>query len=86
LAKDVQSSTLSRVRRKWQLKSKGTREAPFYVLMGAKMPSVLVELGYITNKTEAKRLKTNAYLEYLARGVVDGVMAYKSKIERYAMR
>jgi len=86
LAKDVQSSTLSRVRRKWKLKSKGTREAPFYVLMGAKMPSVLVELGYLTNKTESKRLKSDAYLEYLARGVVDGVMAYKGKIERYAMR
>ncbi|QJB55865.1 N-acetylmuramoyl-L-alanine amidase [Pseudodesulfovibrio sp. zrk46] len=85
LASDVQSSTLSRVRRRWQLKSKGTREAPFYVLMGAKMPSVLVELGYLTNKTEAKRLKSKEYLEYLARGVVDGVMAYKGKIERYAM-
>ena len=86
LATDVQTSTLTRVRRKWKLRSKGTREAPFYVLMGAKMPSVLVELGYITNRTEAKRLKTDAYLEYLANGIVDGVMAYKSKIERYAMR
>ncbi len=86
LAKDVQSNTINRVRRKWQIKSKGTREAPFYVLMGAKMPSVLVELGYITNYTESKRLKSDKYLDYLARGIVDGVMAYKGKIERYAMR
>jgi len=85
LAKDVQSKTCNRVRRKWALKNKGTREAPFYVLMGAKMPSVLVELGYITNSTEAKRLKSKTYLDYMANGIVEGVLAYKGKIERYAM-
>jgi len=86
LAADVQNNTLAHVRRKWQIQNNGVREAPFYVLMGAKMPSILIELGYITNPTEAKRLKTDAYLEYLARGVVDGVLAYKGKIERYAER
>ncbi len=86
LAKDVQTNTISRVRRKWQIKNQGTREAPFYVLMGAKMPSVLVELGYLSNYTEAKRLKSDAYLQYLARGIVEGVVAYKGKIERYAMK
>lgn len=84
LASDVQLSTVNRVRQKWNVNSHGTREAPFYVLMGAKMPSILVELGYITNKTESKRLNSDEYLRYLARGIVDGVMAYKSKIERYA--
>ncbi|RWU02913.1 MULTISPECIES: N-acetylmuramoyl-L-alanine amidase [unclassified Pseudodesulfovibrio] len=85
LAADVQSNTVNRVRKKYTVTNKGTREAPFYVLMGAKMPSVLVELGYMTNKTEASRLKSNAYLEYLANGIVEGILAYKSKIERYAM-
>jgi len=84
LASDVQLSTVNRVRQKWEVKSQGTREAPFYVLMGAKMPSILVEIGYITNPTEAKRINSDEYLRYLARGIVDGVMAYKSKIERYA--
>jgi len=86
LAKNVQTSTVNRVKRKWPLKNKGTREAPFYVLMGAKMPSVLVELGYVTNYTEAKRLKSDKYLDYMANGIVEGVLAYKGKIERYAMR
>lgn len=86
LAKDVQTSTISRVRRKWKLRNQGTREAPFYVLMGAKMPSVLVELGYLTNRTESKRLKSDQYLRYLARGIVEGILAYKHKIERYAMK
>ena len=61
----------------------GNREAPFYVLMGAKMPSVLVEIGYITNKVEAGRLKGDAYLRTLARGIADGVLEYKAQIERY---
>ncbi|MEF2231668.1 MAG: N-acetylmuramoyl-L-alanine amidase [Pseudodesulfovibrio sp.] len=86
LASNVQTSTLTRVRRKWQLNNKGTREAPFYVLMGAKMPSILVELGYITNRTEAERLKSDKYLDYLAQGIVEGVLVYKGKIERYAMK
>ncbi|NDV20275.1 AMIN domain-containing protein [Pseudodesulfovibrio sp. JC047] len=84
LASDVQSSTIRRVRKKYSLKNMGTREAPFYVLMGAKMPSVLVELGYITNKTEAKRLRSDKYLDHLANGIVEGILAYKGKIERYA--
>jgi N-acetylmuramoyl-L-alanine amidase len=64
----------------------GVRQAPFYVLMGATMPSVLVELGYLTNYTENKRLRSETYLKYLARGIVRGVLAYKRQIERYAMR
>lgn len=86
LASDVQTKTIYRVRKKYSVKNQGTREAPFYVLMGARMPSVLVELGYLTNKTEAKRLKSDSYLNYLANGIVEGILAYKGKIERYAMR
>ncbi|WP_419786319.1 N-acetylmuramoyl-L-alanine amidase [Pseudodesulfovibrio sp.] len=86
LASDVQTKTLTRVRRKWSQRNRGTREAPFYVLMGAKMPSILVELGYITNRTEAKRLNSSAYQQYMAQGIIDGIMAYKSKIERYALK
>ncbi|WP_207260813.1 N-acetylmuramoyl-L-alanine amidase [Desulfovibrio sp. Huiquan2017] len=85
LASDVQTNTIKRVRKAYPLKNKGTREAPFYVLMGAKMPSVLVEIGYITNKTEAARLRSDKYLDHLANGIVDGILAYKSQIERYAM-
>jgi N-acetylmuramoyl-L-alanine amidase len=85
LAGDVQTSTIKRVRKSYPLNNKGTREAPFYVLMGAKMPSVLVEIGYITNRTESKRLRSDKYLNHLADGIVDGILSYKSQIERYAM-
>lgn len=86
LARGVQKQTLREVRRKWNVKDMGVREAPFYVLMGATMPSVLIELGYITNYTESKRLRSELYLKYLARGIVKGVLAYKQQIERYAMK
>ena len=86
LATDVQSRTFRQVSSKWKVKDQGTREAPFYVLMGAKMPSILIELGYLTNYSEAKRLKSDAYLNALALGIVDGVQAYKSQIERYALK
>lgn len=86
LAKGLQKQTLSEVRRKYRLNDMGVREAPFYVLMGATMPSVLVELGYLTNYTENKRLRSDTYLRYLARGLTKGVLAYKAQIERYAMR
>ena len=54
--------------------------------MGAKMPAVLVEMGYITNKTEAARLKSDAYLRRLADGIANGVGEYKQQIERFTTR
>ena len=84
LAKNIHMKSLANVRRHWSVKDQGVREAPFYVLMGAKMPSVLIELGYLTNRTEAKRLNSDKYLSYIADGIVKGVLEYKKQIERYA--
>ena len=42
----------------------------------AKVPSVLVETGFLTNPAEDRRLQTTAYQERIARGIADGVMAY----------
>lgn len=83
LARGVHRQGLAAIRNKWTVADHGNREAPFYVLMGAKMPSALLEIGYITNKTEAARLKTDAYLKILARGIADGIGEYKQQIERY---
>ena len=84
LAASMQASVLKSVKRAYPLQDHGTREAPFYVLMGARMPAVLVEVGYLTNRTEAKRLKNSHYQNHLADGIADGVWAYKKKIEAYA--
>lgn len=66
------------------LKNHGVREAPFYVLMGARMPAVLVEVGYATNPAEAKLLKSKSYLRTLARGLAEGIAAYRKRLERHA--
>ncbi|HWR03440.1 MAG TPA: N-acetylmuramoyl-L-alanine amidase [Humidesulfovibrio sp.] len=86
LARVVHRQGLSAIRSKWTVADHGNREAPFYVLMGAKMPSALLEIGYITNKTEAARLKTDAYLKILANGIADGIGEYKQQIERYTSK
>lgn len=87
LARGVQKSGLANLRSgKFTVVDHGNREAPFYVLMGAKMPSILVEIGYITNKTEAARLKNDYYLRTMARGIADGVVEYKKTLERHAVK
>lgn len=86
LAHGVHRKGLANLRRVWAVSDHGNREAPFYVLMGAKMPSALLEIGYITNKTEAARLNNDAYLRTLSRGIADGVLGYKAQIERFASK
>jgi N-acetylmuramoyl-L-alanine amidase len=83
LAKTVQDKSIGAVSGAWKTRDRGTHEAPFYVLMGARMPAVLVEMGYITNPVDAKQLASDKYLEALAQGMVNGLVAYKQRIERF---
>ncbi|BFR49168.1 N-acetylmuramoyl-L-alanine amidase [Nitratidesulfovibrio sp. HK-II] len=87
VANFVQDSALGRLRRTgFPAHDNGVRSAPFYVLMGARMPSVLVELGYCTNPDEARRLASEKYLSTLADGVAEGVASYKRKLARFSQR
>jgi N-acetylmuramoyl-L-alanine amidase len=70
--------------KKYRPKNNGIREAPFYVLMGAKMPAILIEIGYITNPKERRRLRSYSYLKQIARGIVEGVLAYRKDIKKFA--
>lgn len=56
--------------------SLGVKQAPFYVLVGAKMPSILVETGFVSNKDEASNLATEKYRKEMAKGIYDGIMSY----------
>ena len=77
LAIDLQKNILSQLSTKYTgINDSGVREGPFWVLVGAQMPAVLIEVGYLTNKKEAKRLKTTAYQQLLAKGIANGVDAY----------
>ena len=64
----------------------GVRSAPFYVLMGARMPAILVEFGYITNPDDAANLKSEKFLQQQAEGLVDGILTYKAKLAKVAPR
>jgi len=54
----------------------GVREGPFWVLVGAQMPSVLIEVGYISNPRELNLLKTTAYQKKAAKGIAEGIINY----------
>ena len=77
LADKVHRSMVNSVRKRYKgIRDLKVKQAPFYVLIGANMPSILVELGFITNVTEEKRLKSDRYMNYLTDGIVAGIKAY----------
>ena len=79
LAIDIQSYMLSSVKKSFSSRDGGVREAPFWVLVGATMPAVLVEIGYITHPEEGKNLGKSAYQDRIAQGIANGVDAYFQK-------
>ncbi len=77
LAIDLQRSALASLKKKYKyVKDAGVREGPFWVLVGAQMPAVLVEVGFITHPREAKRLMNKKYQKTLAKGLANGVERY----------
>ena len=79
LAIDVQREVLARAK---SVSSKasdgGVREAPFWVLVGALMPAVLLEVGYITHPSEGELINNSKYQDALAKGLADGIDVYFS--------
>ncbi len=58
------------------IRSKGVKQAPFYVLLGAQMPALLVETSFISNPRECKRLISAKYQEELCDGIIRGIRKY----------
>ena len=63
-----------------QVKNRGVKHAPFVVLIGTKVPAVLVEAGFISNPTEGKKLTTKAYQRQLATAIARGIEQYIKNI------
>ena len=59
-----------------QIRDLGVKQAPFYVLLGARMPAILIEASFISNKTECKRLMTNSYRNDICNTIADGIEKY----------
>ena len=69
-----------------QAEDRGVKQAPFYVLAGARMPSVLLELGFISHPEESRKLRSPAYQEALARAVAEGIKAWRTAPPQAALR
>ncbi|WP_041971298.1 N-acetylmuramoyl-L-alanine amidase [Geobacter sp. OR-1] len=78
LAEMVQKELHKKVDSRWPVKSLGVKQGPFYVLVGASMPSILVETAFLSNEKEEQRLKDAHYQDTTADGIAVGVSAYIS--------
>ena len=77
LAETVQDSMTQALR----IPSRGVKQAGFYVLGGAAMPAILIEIGFVTNPREERKLKDSRYRDEIARAIFEGIADYKRSTE-----
>lgn len=66
-----------------ELQNRGVKQAGFYVLVGASMPNVLVETGYLSNRSEEKFLKSSSGQRKVARGIFHAIQKYRESYEKF---
>ena len=80
LAHSVQNAMIDSLKRDYsRIEDHGVKYALFYVLVGAEMPSILVEISFISNREEEKRLATNIYRDKIAKAIAKGIDSYISQ-------
>lgn len=80
LAHSVQNAMINSLKRDYKrIEDHGVKYALFYVLVGAEMPSILVEISFISNREEEKRLSTNKYRDSIAKAIANGIDSYISQ-------
>ncbi|HUE87010.1 MAG TPA: N-acetylmuramoyl-L-alanine amidase [Vicinamibacterales bacterium] len=82
-----QSSTLAgmveqALRSRVEMSPRPVQQAPFRVLVGATMPAVLVEIGYLSNSEQEQALTSGAYQDQIAQGLFDAIMQFRAHVER----
>jgi N-acetylmuramoyl-L-alanine amidase len=78
----VQQSMVQRLRASNRnVRDLGVKQAPFVVLIGAGMPSVLAEISFLTHAAEGKLLKTSAYRQRIAEALLAGVLKYQRSLK-----
>jgi N-acetylmuramoyl-L-alanine amidase len=83
LAQNVQDSLIQRLRRDHAgTRDLGVKRGPFLVLFMADMPAILVEVGFVTNTKEGRRLRTDAFARSAADGIAEGILAYRGEHAR----
>lgn len=87
LAAEIQHAMVKYLSPKFsRIKDLGVRQGPFHVLLGATMPSVLVETAFISNEREEKRLNSDDYQKKVAQAIVRGVKDYSATLSKVAHR
>jgi N-acetylmuramoyl-L-alanine amidase len=87
LASYVQSHMVRYLGKKYKhIKDKGVKQAPFYVLLGAQMPAILIETAFISNPRECKRLMDPTFQDHLCDGLVRGIEKYIHETSPTALR
>ena len=77
LAVHVQRCMCKDLRRSYsRIKNKGVKQAPFYVLLGAQMPAILIETAFISNSRDCKRLVNSKYQDRMCDAIVNGIREY----------
>ena len=77
LAGHVQNSLCRCLKKNYsKVKNKGVKQAPFYVLLGAQMPAILIETSFISNSMECRRLRSATYQNRLCDAIIKGVSGY----------
>jgi N-acetylmuramoyl-L-alanine amidase len=78
----IQKSMVQRLSAKnRELRDRGVKQAPFVVLIGAGMPSVLAEISFVTNKQEGQLLKSAAYRQTIAEALLDAILRYQRSLK-----
>ncbi|NOX37098.1 MAG: hypothetical protein GXO78_06120 [Calditrichaeota bacterium] len=80
LASLVQEEMEKRLR-SLKMKSRGVKQGPFWVMVGATMPSILVETGFVSNPYEARLLRTKRHRQKIAEGIFAGLQRFKKDYE-----
>ena len=62
-------------------KNRGVEQAGYHVLIGASMPNILIETGFISNRSEEKKLRENSYRKKIARAIFEGIKKFKERYE-----
>jgi len=79
-AQDIQDSLSRRMQKSKTIKNRGVRKAPFVVLIGADMPSILTEISFLSNPADEKLLKQPEQRQKVAEGLFQGISSYLQNI------
>lgn len=80
LAREVHQRLMSRLESNHRLRDLGVKQAPFYVLLGAQMPSILIEACFISNEEEERLLKDPAFQTELVKAISQGIRSYTDRL------